>query len=64
MSLFTWPLEETVQCGYCRHVGNVCDFLIGTGDESECPNCGFPEETPPHWDEEDIANAEKTKHEP
>lgn len=49
--------EETAECMYCRHRDNVNEFYIdreaGTG--SECPNCGFPEESPPMLDEVDLA---------
>ncbi len=60
MSPFPWPLEETAECGCCRHIGNVCDFMVGEEEDgSECPKCGFPEETPPVWDEEDIVKHKK-----
>lgn len=57
----TWPLNETAECGMCRHIGNVGDFIASDDDGdkwSECPKCGMVEESTPMWDEEDIARYE------
>lgn len=52
-----WLIEETAECGMCLHIANVSEFIRVEGDEewSECPECGMPEDSPPMWDEEDIA---------